>query len=137
MSSEKKACFDLESNIMIDKEDVKDSWKMNTKIVEDIVLEAGWRPKLDLFADNKNKQFEHYVSKTNDKEAWAVDAYKLNWKDLEEVWINPPFRSMNKVVEKFIREQPRRAIIVGPIYRTQTKWIEKLEKLPKHKRLKI
>ena len=54
---------------------------------------------IDLFASRLNRQVETFVSWKPEPEAWAVDAFSLNWKDIV-FYAFPPFSVLGQVLTK-------------------------------------
>ena len=73
-------------------------------------------PQVDLFASRLNHQVGTFVSWKPKPQAWAVDAFSLNWKDI--VYAFPPFSVLGRVLSKIKMEQAS-GILVLPLWPTQ------------------
>ena len=80
-----------------------------------------------MFGSRIKKQFKPYVSWHADPEAFAVDAFSLNWNDFNFVYLFPPFSLLGKVVFK-LQQDRARAILIAPKWLTQT-WYPRLLQL--------
>ena len=74
-------------------------------------------PQVDLFASRLNRQVDTFVSWKPEPEAWAVDAFSLNWKDFM-FYAFPPFSVLGQVLNKIIEDQAS-GILVMPLWPTQ------------------
>ena len=73
--------------------------------------ELKFKPAIDVFASKLHHQLPNYFSRDNkDVYAYGIDAFSQDWSK-ENLYINPPFKQMNQVVQKLIREK-------GPSYCT-------------------
>jgi hypothetical protein len=68
---------------------------------------------IDAFASSSNNITRRFWSYGPDPTAEAQDGLLQHWRN-EELWINPPFELMERVVGKLTRDCPRRAIIITP-----------------------
>ena len=100
-------------------------WAVNRKLF-DKVCDAWGVPDIDLFASRNNHQLPTYVSWGPDPGAQHVDAFTLNWNIYNCVYIFPPFRLLNRVLQK-VRADNARAIIVAPTWGGQP-WFVPLKK---------
>ena len=73
-------------------------------------------PWVDLFASRLNHQVDTFVSWKPEPQAWAVDVFSLNWKDM--FYAFPPFSVLGRVLSKIKMEQAS-AILVLPLCPTQ------------------
>ena len=92
-------------------------WAVNNEIFQ-TVCDSWGVPDIDLFASRTNHQLPHYVSWGPDPGAQHVDAFTLNWGDYNHVYIFPPFRLLNRVLQK-VRADKARATIVAPPWKGQ------------------
>ena len=83
-------------------------------------------PSIDLFASMNNKKLERYVSWKPDPDAFAVDAFSLDWKN-EFYYIFPPFAILGQVISK-IRQDNCHCILIAPDWPTQH-WFPMLSKI--------
>ena len=98
-----------------------------------------FQPNVDLFASRLNKQLPCFVSWFPELGAIASDAFTLDWKQYSP-YIFPPFNLVGKVLNKIISDGVDRAILVFPIWRSQSWFPVLLEcivsfpvRLPRHK----
>ena len=90
-------------------------------------------PTIDLFASEKNKKCEQYVSWVPDKNAYAIDAFTIKWQDMGLMYIFPPFSLMGKTLAKIQKDGCKNnVIIVYPDWEAQT-WYPTLQRLLKAK----
>ena len=87
-------------------------WKLNERIFKNIVHEFG-KPEVDLFASRNNFQISKYVSWCPDPGAIFVDAFTGKWSQFQSVYAFPPFRLLNRVLQKIKKERVR-SIVVAP-----------------------
>ena len=85
-------------------------------------------PNVDLFASRVNKQINKYVSWKPEPEAFAVDAFTINWNNCYP-YIFPPFRILGKVIAK-IMEESVHAIVIVPDWPTQS-WYPLVKRIAK------
>ena len=74
-------------------------------------------PKIDLFASRLNNQLPAYVSYKPDPNAYAVDAFSLDWSKLQ-ICAFPPFSCISQCVQK-IKTDKVEGILVIPHWSTQ------------------
>ena len=108
------------------KNETRLEWKLNEKIVDDITHHFQFTPRIDLFASRINTQFKTFVSFRPDPEAVHVNAFTINWTDLE-FYAFPPFSCISKVIQKIIRENCF-GILIVPNWPNQV-WFPVLMKL--------
>ena len=89
------------------------------------------KPEIDLFAAPNNKACDKYVSLHYYPDAYATNAFTLDWSDLS-VLIFPPFCLIGRVLRK-LREETPRGILVVPRWSTQP-WFPALTQLPTYSR---
>ena len=87
-------------------------------------------PVIDLFASRINKQLPRYVSYRPDRDAEAIDAFTLNWENLN-FYAFPPFSVIPTVLAKIQKERAE-GIVVLPDWPTQS-WYAKASELMKKK----
>ena len=74
-------------------------------------------PRVDLFASRMNHQVATFVSWKPEPEAWVVDAFSINWRDIM-FYAFPPFSVLDRVLSK-IKEEQASGILVLPLWPTQ------------------
>lgn len=100
-------------------------WKLNPTIFKEIELKYG-EVIVDLFASRYNCQKQCYVSFLPDKNAMAIDAFSLNWNNINKlIYMFPPFSLLGKVVQKIHTDKVETALVVAPVWRTQV-WFPRL-----------
>lgn len=85
-------------------------WELSDVAYSQVVKSFGV-PNLDLFASRCKAKCENYCSWHRDPEAFAVDAFTLNWKDFD-FYAFPPFSMILKVVRKIIADQAQGIIVI-------------------------
>ena len=98
-------------------------WMLNKSVFEDISQHFG-TPKLDLFASRLNAQTPRYVSWKPDPHAVAVDAFTLDWHELD-FYAFPPFSLVARCLQK-IQSDHAKGLIVVPDWPTQS-WFPTLK----------
>ena len=91
-------------------------WMLNRDIFSEIVQRFG-KPDIDLFASRINTQLPVYVSWKPDPSAWAIDAFSLDWGNLN-FYAFPPFNLISKCLQK-IRSDRAQGLLVVPNWPTQ------------------
>ena len=75
-------------------------------------------PDVDLFASQLNAKILCYIAWKPDPNAFAIDAFTLNWSVFNLVYCFPPFSVIGKVLQKLLQYQTT-AILVLPDWPTQ------------------
>jgi len=104
---------------------------LDPKIFQYACRQLKFKPVIDVFASKLHHQLPHYFSR--DKEdvyAYGIDAFSQDWSK-ENLYINPPFKQMNQVVQKLVRERGR-ALVIAPVLPKQ-KWYQLLTRIAKRK----
>ena len=91
-------------------------WQLSTNVFYEICQNFGF-PDIDLFASRNNKQIDKYVSWKPEPDAYAVDAFSIQWSN-DFMYIFPPFSIVGKVMRKIIEEKVR-VILIIPYWPTQ------------------
>lgn len=121
VSSKENVDADSESrSISLDTE-----WELDNKAFNHIVDFFG-APEIDLFASNINSKCPKFVSWHKDPEALAVDAFTINWTDLN-FYAFPPFSIISRVLQKIITDKAS-GLVVVPNWPTQP-WFPLFNKL--------
>lgn len=115
-------------------------WSLKTEIFERICVHF-FMPSIDLFASRLNFKLKPFVSWHFDPEAQFIDAFSVSWRNLEP-YIFPPFNLIAKILAKIMSDEVQRAIIVVPLWPTQS-WFPVLmsclvyspARLPRHRDL--
>ena len=120
------------SNIVADFESRRNQreseWMLNKTSLSEALKRLKMSPVIDLFASRINKQFQRYVSYRPDPDAEAIDAFSLNWENLN-FYAFPPFSVIPTVLDKIQKERAE-GIVVLPDWPTQS-WYTKASKLMK------
>ena len=72
---------------------------LNTNVLSRSLLELDFMPEIDLFASRLNAQFIRYVAFRADPGPSAIDAFTMNWSDLNFSAF-PPFSVIPAVLKK-------------------------------------
>ena len=92
------------------------------------MLVSNWgKPKIDLFASRMNYQIQCYCSWKSDPFAEYVDAFLLNWRNFESVYLFPPFSLLSSCTQKLRMDQAK-GIVIAPLWPTQP-WFTQLMQL--------
>lgn len=103
-------------------------WMLDPKIFDLLCREFGV-PDIDLFATSMNKQLDRYVSWKPDPYSENIDAMSVPWNNYY-CYIFPPFSMMWPILRK-IRQQSNKALVIAPLWPTQT-WFTSLLQLAIH-----
>ena len=103
-------------------------WKLNVQLFHEITAHFGL-PEIDLFASRNNFQISPYVSWCPDPGALFVDAFTGRWSQFEFIYVFPPFRLLNRVVQKIQHERVD-SVVVAPNWPGQP-WHAPLQRLAK------
>ena len=76
-------------------------------------------PDIDLFASRINRQMEVFVSWFPEPGCYHSNAFTLSWPEFEPSMF-PPFSLTGKIVNKAVEDRVNRAILVFPLWRSQT-----------------
>lgn len=90
-------------------------WELTDEAFESKVNNFG-NPEIDLFATRPNTKFHKYVSWHRDPGAFVVNAFTLNWNNLD-FYAFPPFSVAAKTLRK--TSLTAQGIIVAPYWSTQ------------------
>ena len=91
-------------------------WKLNILVFNKIVQQFGM-PSIDLFASRLNNQLHKYVAWQPDPEAFAIDAFSLDW-GRYQFYAFPPFCLIGRCLQK-IKQDQAEGVIVVPNWPTQ------------------
>lgn len=112
ISSKDNDVADAESR----KDHPQDEWILTDSAFSTIRQNLG-NPEIDLFASRTNNKCGQYVSWHKDPGSCAIDAFTLNWNDLE-FYAFPPVALILKVLRKIITDKAE-GIVVVPMWPTQ------------------
>jgi hypothetical protein len=108
-------------------------WMLDKSVLSNALERLEFEPEIDLFASRVNTQFQKYVSYRPDPNAFAVDAFTLNWGELK-FYAFPPFSLIAHVLSK-IQNDRGEGICVLPDWSTQSwyaKAFQMMKKQPIH-----
>jgi hypothetical protein len=96
----------------------RSDWQLNPKVAANIFKKWG-EPDIDLFATQKNKQAPFYYRKPTPGLPLAEgcigeDAFSASWDMNNTLYCNPPWLDISLVIEKIIRDKPKKIIIIAP-----------------------
>ena len=94
-------------------------WSLTTKVF-DAIKSLHPEMSVDLFASRTNHKIARYVSRRPDPEAYAIDAFTMTWSN-EVFYMFPPFSLIGRILQK-VQEEETEAVLVAPIWRTQSWW---------------
>lgn len=107
-------------NVIADKAsrvfDDSKEWKVDVEIFCKVIKHLG-TPEIDMFASRLNYQIVPYVSWHPDPQAWAIDAFTLDWSNLF-FYAFPPFSVIPQVLQKLESAQAQ-AVLIVPNWQTQ------------------
>jgi hypothetical protein len=117
-------------------------WKLKSIIFDRLCAQLS-RPEVDLFASRINSQLNKFVSWKSQPGAWAIDAFTLDWNCFTG-YAFPPFRIIQRVLNKVMTEHVQEVLLVVPWWSTQP-WFPVLlhllidfpVRLPQHKDLLV
>lgn len=108
-------------NIVADTESRKlhteTEWELNDFAFTTILEQYDRIPTVDLFASRNNTKCKKFVSWLRDPEAWAVDAFTLDWSKFY-FYAFPPFSLILRALQKIISDKAE-GILVVPNWTSQ------------------
>ena len=104
---------DLESR----KNEVHTEWKLRENIFSNICSQLNTSSKIDLFATRLNTQLSTFVSYRPDPKCIAVNAFLLDWSNLD-FYAFPPFVCLNRVLQKIYQDKAK-GIVIAPNWPSQ------------------
>ena len=111
-------------------------WSLEKDVFQSLAI--NFELGIDLFASSKNAQLAKYVSWGPDPEAWANNAFSIDWSLIQcNIYIFPPFSLIDRILEKIQRERPSVGILlIAPFWPTQA-WFPTLTRLTKLQPLRL
>lgn len=96
-------------------------WSLSDYVFDQITQTFG-SPDVDLFASDKNAKCKTYVSWKKDNNAYAIDAFTIDWSEFKRPYIFPPFSLLSKITKHLYQKPDRNqtTIIVYPEWPAQT-----------------
>ena len=102
-------------------------WQLNKAALKNAPSSFNFQPDIDLFASRVNYLFPEYVSYRPDPEAFAIDAFSLQWSKLN-FYAFPPSSVIPAVLSKIQREEAL-GVVVLPDWPAQGWYSKALEML--------
>jgi hypothetical protein len=93
-------------------------WMLDPQIFSKLIEKLGFQPSIDLFASRLNCQVNKYVSWRPEPESFAIDAFSLNWENLQ-FYCFPPFSVIPAVLQK-VKQDQATGILILPDWPTQS-----------------
>lgn len=90
---------------------------LNKSVFKNVVLKSGFEPDIDLFASRVNCQITKFVSWKPQPEAYAVNAFSLDWHHFKP-YCFPTFSIIPRVLQKISLDRVT-ALVVIPNWPTQ------------------
>lgn len=101
-------------------------WMLRHSMFIYVTSKLSLQPTIDLFASRLNYQLKPFISWRPDPEAFAVDAFTIDW-GTHIFYAFPPFSLLGRVLQKVQQDQAE-GIIIVPYWQTQV-WYPKLLQL--------
>lgn len=93
----------------------KNQWQIRPQVFKQ--LNQLWGPhSVDLFADRTTKLLPRYVSWLKDPHAIHTDAFSCPWTTWGNLFINPPWNLISRVLSKLINEEIPQVTMVVPYW---------------------
>ncbi len=99
------------------KHETKTEWMLDSDAFQFAIDSLSFPPEIDLFATRINKQLPRFVSYRPDPEAEAIDAFTLDWKNID-FYAFPPFICIGRTLQK-INSDGATGIIIVPDWPNQ------------------
>ncbi|GFR84880.1 reverse transcriptase [Elysia marginata] len=90
---------------------------LNPDLLKSALQALKFKPNIDLFPSRINKQLDKYVTFLPDPDAFAVDAFSINWSHYKFVAF-PPFALVSRTLQK-IQEDQATGVVVEPYWPNQ------------------
>lgn len=118
-------CLNIEADAesRVDRHNIE--WHLDTQVFAEVINRFGLCD-VDLFASRVNAQLRKYVSWKPDPDAFAIDAFSLDW-SLFKAFCFPPFSLIPRVLQR-IEVLEAECVLVVPLWTTQV-WFTKLLRL--------
>ena len=108
------------NNVVADEESRKmrdhNEWKIDSTVIRYFIKEC----QIDLFASRLTRQLDRYVSWRPDSGAIHVDAFTINWTNLN-AYAFPPFSLIPAVLHK-TRKEKATLVLIAPLWSAQPWW---------------
>jgi hypothetical protein len=93
----------------------QENWALNRSLLDQIISITGFKPSLELFADESNNLLPSFSSQLPNRRAAFTDAFSKNWNILPPLYANPPFSLLPRVLHKISIERPD-ILLVAPFW---------------------
>ena len=108
-------------NIIADRESrvchVDSEWMLSPRYLHQSLNLLSFKPDIDLFATQINRQFSDYVAHRPDPEAKFTDEFTMDWSDLK-FYAFPQIAIISRFLSKISQDEAK-GIIVVPYWRNQ------------------
>ena len=101
-----------EPDLQSQKNEVHTMWKLRENTFNNICSQLSTSPKIDLFATRLNTQLSTFVSYRPDPKCIAVNAFLLDWSNLD-FYAFPPFVCLNRVLQKIYQDKAKGIVIAA------------------------
>ena len=91
--------------------ETRTEWMLNKKDFNYVKEKLGFEPTIDLFATRINTQLEKFVSYRPDPNAFAINAFTLDWGNLD-FYAFPPFSCIASCLQKIHHDKASGVMIV-------------------------
>lgn len=95
---------------------IRTEWELAPHFFQEIIRKFG-TPEVDLFANDKNRKCEKFISWFDTPGAFAIDAFTISWRKFF-FYAFPPFSMVLRVIRKIITDRAE-GIVVVPFWPTQ------------------
>ena len=93
---------------------IRTEWQLHQSTFKWLCQNSIWgHPKLDMFANSRNKQLPMYMSPCPDPRAFAIDALVAQWPKLT-LYAFPPTVTLQKLVTRLKQETSFRILLIAP-----------------------
>lgn len=106
IASKENVDADRESRV----KNIDTEWELSDSAFKTVVASLG-SPAIDLFASRSNAKCDFYCSWHRDPDAFAIDAFTLDW-GTADFYAFPPFSLVLRVIRKIISDQACGIVIV-------------------------
>ena len=97
-------------------------WALSERVFQSICSSFEIVPTVDMFASRLNTKLQTYIAWQPDPDAWAIDAFTINWNTVTGFYF-PPFNVIGRVLEKLEADKAM-GIVIVPCWPSQT-WFTK------------
>ncbi|KAJ3376520.1 hypothetical protein HDU92_000231, partial [Lobulomyces angularis] len=96
------------------------NYSLNPDIFNSLLTEFNFQPKVDLFADPCNKKVFHFYSRIQTSLCHesngflGVNAFNFSWSKFHNVYANPVFKDIEKVLNKLQSDNVEKCLLIFP-----------------------